>query len=146
MNASPKGARSELRGIGAVHDLGDFRNTFARNQTDRVAITSAHQEFGSAIHPVMKTHPVSGRRFLFVNEGFTQHLIGLNATDSNKLLNYLYHHISQPENQIRFQWTTHATTIWNNRCTSHYATADYLSQQRIMHRITVVNDARANDR
>ena len=55
MNASPKGARSELRGIGAVHDLGDFRNTFARNQTDGVAITSAHQEFGSAIHPVVQT-------------------------------------------------------------------------------------------
>jgi taurine dioxygenase len=146
MNASPKGVRSELRGIGAVHDLGDFRNTFARNQTDGVAITSAHQEFGSAIHPVMKTHPVSGRRFLFVNEGFTQHLIGLKATGSNKPLDYLYHQISQLENQVRFQWTTHAMAIWDNRCTNHYATADYFPQQRIMHRITVVNDARVNDR
>ena len=141
----PEGVRSELRDMSAVHDLGDFRNTFARNQTDGAAITSAHEKFGSAIHPVVQTHPVSGRRFLFVNEGFTQHLIGLKATDSNKLLDYLYHHISQPENQVRFQWTTHAMAIWDNRCTSHYATADYLPEQRIMHRITVVNNARVND-
>ena len=132
--------------MSAVYDLSDFRNTFARNQTDGVAITSAHKALGSAIHPVVQTHPVSGRQFLFVNEGFTQHPIGLKATDSNKLLDYLYHHISQPENQVRFQWTTHAMAIWDNRCTSHYATADYFPEQRIMHRITVVNDARITDR
>ena len=139
----PAGLKSELAVMSAIHDLGDFRNNFSVGETDGAKVTAAQQKFGSAIHPVIQTHPVSGRKFIYVNEGFTQHLVGMRAADSNKLLDYLYHHICQPENQVRFHWTKGAMALWDNRCTWHYATADYLPAQREMHRITVVNDARA---
>ena len=139
----PDGIKSELEQMKAVHDMGDFRNNFATGESDGSKLVEAHRKFGSAIHPVVKTHPVSGRKFLYVNEGFTQHIVGMRATDSNKMLDFLYHHINQPENQVRFHWTHGALAIWDNRCTWHYATADYLPHQREMHRITVINDARA---
>ncbi len=138
----PPGIQSELEDMTAIHDLGDFRNNFAVGETDGAKVMDAHQRFGSAIHPVVKNHPASGRKFLYVNEGFTQHLVGMRATDSNKLLGYLYHHINQPENQVRFQWTVGAMAIWDNRCTWHYATADYMPLHREMHRVTIINDAR----
>ena len=140
----PEGIKSELADLTAVHDMGDFRNNFAIGECSGAKIQAAHQKFGSAIHPVVQTHPVSGRKFLYVNEGFTQHLVGMRATDSNKLLDFLYHHIAQPENQVRFHWTPGAIAIWDNRCTWHYATADYMPSHRLMHRITVINDKRAD--
>ena len=139
----PAGIQSELEELSAVHDMGDFRNNFSVGETDGKRLVEAHQKFGSAIHPMVKTHPVSGRKFLYINEGFTQHIVGMRTTDSNKLLDYLYHHINQPEFQVRFQWTAGAMAIWDNRCTWHYATADYLPHQREMHRVTIINDARA---
>ena len=81
---------------------------------------------------MVQIHPVSGRKFLFVNEGFTQHLVGLGATESNRLLAYLYQHMQRPEYQVRFRWSKEAMAIWDNRCTCHYATADYLPQERVM--------------
>jgi len=140
----PSGIQSELQELKAVHDLGDFRNSFTLQKNDGTELTRAHQKFGSAVHPMVKTHPVSGRKFIYINESFTQHIVGMRATDSNRLLDFLYRHIDQPENQVRFQWTQGALAIWDNRCTWHYATADYLPQSRVMHRVTVSNDARAS--
>ena len=126
----------------AVHDMGSFRNQFATDAIEGSKIVAAHKEFGSAIHPIVQTHPVSGRKILFINESFTAHVVGLRDSESNRLLNYLFQHINQPEHQVRFRWTPYAIAIWGNRCTSHYATADYLPHERVMHRITVVNDRR----
>ena len=138
----PTGLQSELEELNAVHDLGDFRNNFTLGENDANKLHEAHQQFGSAIHPLVKTHPVSGKRFLYINESFTQQIIGMRATESKRMLDYLYRHIEQPENQVRFQWSTGAMAIWDNRCTWHYATADYLPHSREMHRITVMNDLR----
>ncbi len=140
----PAGIKAEVENLRAVHDLGDFRNDFSVDEANGEALTAAHQRFGSTIHDVVKTHPVSGRRFLYVNEGFTQHIVGLRATDSNQLLQFLFHHINQPENQVRLHWQTHTLAIWDNRCTWHYATNDYLPHTREMHRITVLNDPHAD--
>lgn len=138
----PAGIQSEIEGLSAVHDMGDFRNNFTIDQHDANKLNDAHQAFGSAIHPLVKTHPVSGRKILYINESFTQQIVGMRATDSNRMLDYLYRHIEQPENQVRFNWTPGAMAIWDNRCTCHYAAADYLPQSREMHRITIMNDAR----
>ena len=138
----PEGLKSELEEMRAVHDLGDFRNTFASGESGVNKVNEAHRVLGSAVHPVVQVHPVSGRKFLYVNEGFTQHLVGLGATESNRLLAYLYQHMQRPEYQVRFRWSKEAMAIWDNRCTCHYATADYLPQDRVMHRITVVRDSR----
>jgi taurine dioxygenase len=91
-------------------------------------------------HPVVRTHPVSGRKGLFVNEGFTTHINELSSRESDTLLKFLYSHIAQPEFTIRWRWSVDDIAFWDNRVTQHYAIADYLPERRTMHRATVVGD------
>ena len=70
----------------AVHDLGYFRNTFAAGESDGNKVNEAHRVLGSVVYPGVQVHPVSERKLMYVNEGFTQHLVGLRATESNRLL------------------------------------------------------------
>lgn len=91
-------------------------------------------------HPVIRTHPVSGRKALFVNEGFTTHINELSARESKVVLGMLFAHIGQPEFFVRWQWRVNDIAFWDNRITQHYAVADYLPERRTMHRATVVGD------
>ncbi|WP_421225439.1 taurine dioxygenase [Aeromonas enteropelogenes] len=91
-------------------------------------------------HPVVRTHPLSGRQALFVNEGFTTRLPDLPAQESEALLAFLFRHIARPEYQVRWRWRENDIAIWDNRVTQHYANADYLPARRIMHRATVLGD------
>ncbi|KXU80525.1 taurine dioxygenase [Aeromonas enteropelogenes] len=91
-------------------------------------------------HPVVRTHPLSGRQALFVNEGFTTRLPDLPAQESEALLTFLFRHIARPEYQVRWRWRENDIAIWDNRVTQHYANADYLPTRRIMHRATVLGD------
>ncbi|WP_421181950.1 taurine dioxygenase [Aeromonas enteropelogenes] len=91
-------------------------------------------------HPVVRTHPLSGRQALFVNEGFTTRLPNLPAQESEALLAFLFRHIARPEYQVRWRWRENDIAIWDNRVTQHYANADYLPARRIMHRATVLGD------
>ena len=142
-DALPDDMKDHLEGLSAVHDMGDFRNNFTVGETSGERLMQAHQRFGSAIHPIVQHHPVTGRKFLFVNDGFTVHVVGMRATDSRRLLGYLFDHMNQPEFQVRFRWRDHSLVMWDNRCTMHYAVADYVPHYRCMHRITVVRDRRA---
>jgi len=91
-------------------------------------------------HPVIRTHPVSGRKALFVNEGFTTRIHELASRESDALLNFLYAHAARPEFTLRWQWRVDDVAFWDNRITQHYAVADYLPERRIMHRATVIGD------
>jgi taurine dioxygenase len=91
-------------------------------------------------HPVIRTHPVSGRKGLFVNEGFTTRIHELTSRESDALLNFLYAHAARPEFILRWQWRVDDVAFWDNRITHHYAVADYLPERRIMHRATVIGD------
>jgi taurine dioxygenase len=91
-------------------------------------------------HPVIRTHPVSGRKGLFVNEGFTTHINGLKPRESAALLSFLFAHVAQPEFTIRWRWSVDDVAFWDNRNTQHYAVADYLPERRTMHRATVIGD------
>ena len=91
-------------------------------------------------HPVIRTHPVSGRKALFVNEGFTTHINELSRRESAAVLAHLYAHIGQPEFIVRWRWRVNDIAFWDNRITQHYAVADYLPERRTMHRATVVGD------
>ncbi len=141
-DALPEDMKQQLEGIHAIHDMGDFRNNFSVGEVNTARLNDAMQRFGCAIHPVVKTHPVSGNKYLYVNEGFTVHLIGQTARESRRLLGYLLDHIGRPEYQVRFRWSEGAMAMWDNRCTQHYAVSDYLPNYRCMNRITVVNDRR----
>jgi taurine dioxygenase len=92
------------------------------------------------IHPVVRTHPVSGRKALFVNEGFTTRILELKPAESEALLAMLFAQAGKPEFTLRWHWRVNDIAFWDNRITQHYAVADYLPERRIMHRATVIGD------
>ena len=142
-DALPAEMKAYLEPLRAVHDMGDFRNNFTLEEGSGERLDAAMQRFGCALHKVVQRHPVSGRKFLYVNEGFTVHIVGQTARESRRLITYLLDHINRPEHQVRFSWRRGDVAMWDNRCSQHYAVADYLPAKRCMHRITVVKDRRA---
>ncbi|MFF0187509.1 TauD/TfdA dioxygenase family protein [Streptomyces sp. NPDC005244] len=91
-------------------------------------------------HPVVRVHPESGRKGLFVNPGFTSHIAGVSEHESRGILDILYAHLIKPEHTVRHRWQPGDVAIWDNRATSHYANRDYGDQHRVMHRITLRGD------
>ncbi|MBV8804796.1 MAG: taurine dioxygenase [Sinobacteraceae bacterium] len=91
-------------------------------------------------HPVIRTHPVSRRKGLFVNEGFTTHINELSPQESQSVLAFLCAHVARPEFTVRWSWRVDDVAFWDNRVTQHYAIADYLPERRTMHRATVNGD------
>jgi len=91
-------------------------------------------------HPVVRTHPVSGRKALFVNHGFTTKIHELASAESDILLDFLYEHSARPEFTLRWRWSVDDLAFWDNRITQHYAVADYLPERRVMYRATVIGD------
>ncbi|MFN8023771.1 MAG: TauD/TfdA family dioxygenase [Acidimicrobiales bacterium] len=89
------------------------------------------------IHPMVRVHPTTGRRNLFVNPGFTTHVVGLSRVESDGLLALLYDHMFQPELVLRHRWRAGDVLVWDNRTTAHYATDDYGTKERKMRRVTV---------
>jgi taurine dioxygenase len=89
------------------------------------------------IHPVVRVHPVTGRKNLFVNPGFTTHIVGMSRIESDGLLRLLYEHATQPELVLRHRWRAGDVVIWDNRATMHYAVDDYGAAQRCMRRVTI---------
>jgi taurine dioxygenase len=94
------------------------------------------------LHPVVRTHPVTGKQALFVNEGFTTRIVDVTEKESEALLSFLFAHITKPEFQVRWRWQENDLAIWDNRVTQHYANADYLPQRRIMQRATILGISR----
>ena len=91
-------------------------------------------------HPVIRTHPVSGRKSLFVNEGFTTRINELSEAESEAILKLLFAHATRPEFIVRWRWQANDIAFWDNRVTQHYAVDDYRPQRRVMHRATILGD------
>ena len=142
--ALPSDTKKYLETLRAVHDMGSFRNNFIDDDNEKSAhnVNEGFQKFGNAIHPMVKVHPISKNKLLYINPGFTSQIVGMNMTDSNNLLTYLFNFMNKPEFQIRFKWSANTIAIWDNRCTMHYAIGDYMPHHRQMNRITVLNDKR----
>lgn len=91
------------------------------------------------IHPVVRVHPETGRKALYVNEHFTRRLVELNATESEAWLSYLTRWVANPRFTVRYRWSEGTVAIWDNRCTQHFVLNDF-EGERIIHRVTVMGD------
>ncbi|WP_436775388.1 TauD/TfdA dioxygenase family protein [Yinghuangia sp. YIM S09857] len=132
----PADVQERIDGLTAVHD---FAFSFGQGMApDRFAVMRA--EFPPAEHPVVRSHPVTGRRTLFVNEVFTDHIVGLSDGESEELLALLCKQATYPEYQVRFRWQPDSVAIWDNRATVHYATNDYHPNVRVMERAAILGD------
>lgn len=126
-----------LSGLSAVHDTG---KTFSRGRYPSERHPEAGEPAPRAVHPVVRTHPETGRRSLFVNPAFTDRIQGMRRKESDALLGFLYEHMTLPEFTCRFRWEADAVALWDNRCTMHRVVADNLAAHRRMERVTVEGD------
>jgi taurine dioxygenase len=124
-----------LSGLQARH-AGDFFDYLARDDAQRRELAKDN----GAVHPVIRTHPVTGRRAIFVNSTFTKSIEGMKPAESRALLAFLYEHVSQPDFTVRFRWETHSIAMWDNRCTQHRVVRDRIDAHRKMERVTIVGD------
>jgi len=122
-----------LEGLNAVHD-GEhvYRGRYGWNDSGKT--------YPRSVHPVVRTHPETGRKGLFVNRGFTTAIEGLNRDESDALLEMLYDHAETPEYQCRFKWQPGSVAFWDNRAAMHHAMWDYFPHSRRAHRVTICGD------
>ena len=127
--------------------VGDhFRQADGRTRVDRSSTQSADMRVKdpgevqtTSIHPLVRTHPETGRKALYVG-GHVQRFDGMTEAESIPLLDFFMQHAVRPEFTCRIRWQTNMLTFWDNRCTQHFAINDYPAETRIMHRITVCGD------
>jgi len=137
----PDELKAKLEGMRAIHSIEVFDvSANYDNAKDKDTFAEILKKYPPQSHPIVRTHPVTGRKALFVNATFTQHIEGLDRAESDALLQSLYDIVKLPEVQVRFNWTKGAVAVWDNRATQHYAVADYWPQYRRMHRITINGD------
>ena len=125
-----------LSDLTAFHDGGGF-SQIAKDEAQRRDLASRQ----TAVHPVVRTHPVTGRKGLFVNSVFTKRIVGMKPAESRALLALLYEHIATPDFSCRFRWRKNSIAMWDNRCTQHRVLADALPEYRRMERVTLIGDA-----
>lgn len=128
--------KEKIDGATAVHN---FVNNFGRRM-DEEQLAAFREKYPDARHPVVRTHPETGQKGLYVNAAFTTHIEDMEPEESARLLRFLYRRASVPEYQCRFRWRENSVAFWDNRAVQHYAAFDYLPQHRRVERVTVVGD------
>ena len=132
-----------LDGLTATHDFTKSfpLERFGSTPEDLARWEQTRKNNPPLSHPVVRTHPVSGRKSLFVNEGFTTKINELSEAESDAILKLLFAHATRPEYTIRWRWQENDVAFWDNRVTQHYAVDDYRPNRRVMHRATILGDA-----
>lgn len=138
--------RTLVEGLSAVHRItplaywGEPFDT-ALGRDDAQLLYDNALKVPPVVHPVVRVHPVSGRKALFVNPGFTSHIVGFSRIESDGLLALLHAHTSRPEVTVRHRWHAGDVVMWDNRATMHYAVDDYGTTPRSMRRVTLAGPA-----
>jgi len=132
----PATIRDRIDGLDAVHD---FSTSFgALMEPD--ALAEMQQRYPAVRHPIVRTHPDTGRKLLYVNAIFTTHIPDLDPEEGDALLERLFAQARVPEYQCRFHWEAGSLAFWDNRSTQHYACSDYYPSVRVMERATIIGD------
>ena len=126
--------KAYLEGLTAIHDGEGYRGQYANFGVKE------KESYPRAEHPIIRTHPVTGKKALYVNRGFTRHIVGISSDESDGILRYLYDHAENPLFQCRFRWRESSVAFWDNRCVQHRAMWDYWPHARSGYRVTIRGD------
>jgi taurine dioxygenase len=129
-----------LSGLVAIHDSSRVFGLSAYRNEDISDRDAERLRRMSAEHPVVRTHPQTRRKGLFVNSPFTASIKGMKSAESAALLNFLYRHIELPDFTCRFRWHNNSVAMWDNRCTQHRAVSDNSTAERRLERVTINGD------
>jgi taurine dioxygenase len=129
-----------IHGLRAVHDFQNFRVLFKNTEEDQAELRKLEELFPNPSHPVVRTHPVTGRKCIYVNPQFTVRIEELEPEENRAILQVLYAQVHVPEVQFRVRWAPATIVFWDNRSTQHYAANDYYPERRRMERTAVVGD------
>jgi taurine dioxygenase len=128
--------REEIDGLVAVHDYSQVFGAVIPPDK-KAEMRAAHPPVE---HPVVRTHPETGRKLLYVNRFFAHHIVGLDPDESDRLIDRLSRRAEVVEYQCRFRWADHSVAFWDNRAVQHYAASDYWPARRVMERASIMGD------
>jgi len=132
--------KDTLEGAIAVHDFAGFRDRLIKEGKSQEEIEAFNEKYPMPEHPVIRTHPDTKKKVIYVNRAFTQCIKGWKKQDSDSMLEFLYSRASIPEYQCRFKWENNSIAFWDNRACQHYAASDYWPNIRKVERVTIIGD------
>lgn len=138
-DALPREVKARIDGLTATHD---FTPSFGLGMTPE-RLAEMQELYPPQHHPVVRTHPETGRKMLFVNGLFTTGIDGIDPVEGRELLRLLLDQVKMPDFQVRLRWTPGTVAFWDNRATQHYACSDYFPGRRVMERVAIAGDVPA---
>lgn len=132
--------KDKLEGRTATHDFTHLRVAMKKRGKTDEEIDAFNQKYPVQSHPIIRTHPETGRKSIYVNSAFTLHIDDMNEKESSEILAFLYRQAAFPEHQCRFKWQKNSIAFWDNRSCQHYAASDYWPSVRKMERVTIIGD------
>jgi len=132
--------KEKLEGSIAVHDFANFRNRLIKEGKSDEEIEAFNKQYPMPEHPVIRTHPDTKKKVIYVNAAFTQYIKDWDPEESQQMLDFLYSRASIPEYQCRFAWQDNSIAFWDNRACQHYANSDYWPNVRKVERVTIIGD------
>jgi taurine dioxygenase len=138
----PRSLQLYLEELQATHSFehSGWPPYFSRQPDGEAQYRKARSEHRPVVHPVIRTHPVTGKKIVYVSPNFTERIQGLPRQESDALLGFLFARFQRPEFHARLRWEKNTVAIWDNRSTQHYGVADYGAQHRLLHRVTFGED------
>ena len=139
----PTELKAYLETLTAIHtwEISRWTEYLLGKDASGKQLAEARAKYAPVEHPVVRVHPVTGKKILYVNPTFTSHIKGLSRSQSDALLTQLFALVNVPEYQARLRWQPNTLAVWDNRSTQHYAVGDYFPQHRKLHRITFTADS-----
>jgi len=136
----PQRIKERVEGRVARHDFAHFRKLMRHRGASDDEVAEMEATYPNPEHPVIRTHPETGRKGIYVNNAFTQEIVEMDPDESAELLTILYAQAAFPEYQVRFTWEPNSIAFWDNRACQHYAASDYWPNVRRVERVTIVGD------